>query len=132
MAFKVKKRGKLTYYYNGERPVLSALDALFVHGETDSMPMHTMGTMIVDPSTLPSGRFDVEHLRRTLEAHIHLMPPWRQRLIEAPLDLGQPWLVDDPEFRVENHLHRAALPSPGSLRELAEFVAQEEMGRHSG
>jgi hypothetical protein len=25
MAFKVKKRGKLTYYYEGERPVLSAL-----------------------------------------------------------------------------------------------------------
>jgi hypothetical protein len=25
MAFKVKKRGKLTYYYNGDRPVLSAL-----------------------------------------------------------------------------------------------------------
>ena len=25
MAFNVKKRGKLTYYYNGEKPVLSAL-----------------------------------------------------------------------------------------------------------
>ena len=25
MAFQVKKRGKLTYYYNGDRPVLSAL-----------------------------------------------------------------------------------------------------------
>ena len=25
MAFNVKKRGKLTYYYNGDRPALSAL-----------------------------------------------------------------------------------------------------------
>ncbi len=25
MAFNVKKRGKLTYYYNGDKPVLSAL-----------------------------------------------------------------------------------------------------------
>ena len=25
MAFNVKKRGKLTYYYNGEHPTLSAL-----------------------------------------------------------------------------------------------------------
>ncbi len=25
MAFNIKKRGKLTYYYNGDNPVLSAL-----------------------------------------------------------------------------------------------------------
>ena len=25
MAFNIKKRGKLTYYYDGDRPVLSAL-----------------------------------------------------------------------------------------------------------
>lgn len=105
------------------RRQLSALDAVFIHAETDAMPMHSMGTMIIDPSTLPSGRFDAEHMRRTMEARIHLTPPWRQRLIEVPLNLGQPWLVDDPDFRVENHLRRAALPSPGSLRELAEFVA---------
>ena len=33
----------------------------------------------------------------SLEARIHLLPPWRQRLIEVPLDLGRPWLVDDPD-----------------------------------
>ena len=31
---------------------LSALDAMFVHAETPTMPMHTLGTMILDPSTL--------------------------------------------------------------------------------
>ena len=103
---------------------LSALDAVFIHAETEAMPMHTMGTMIIDPSTLPSGEFDMDHVRRTMQERIHLTPPWRQRLIEVPLNLGHPWLVDDPGFRVENHLYRAALPSPGSLRELAEFVAE--------
>jgi len=83
-----------------------------------------MGTMIVDPSTLPTGRFDAEHLRCSLEARIHLLPPWRQRLVEVPLGLGRPWLVDDPEFHIENHLYRAALPAPGSIRELADFVGQ--------
>jgi WS/DGAT/MGAT family acyltransferase len=104
---------------------LTGLDAVFVHGETETMPMHTMGTMIIDPSTLPSGRFDIDHMRRSMEARIHLMPPWRQRLIEVPFAIDQPMLVDDPDFSIENHLHRAALPSPGSLHELAEFVADQ-------
>jgi WS/DGAT/MGAT family acyltransferase len=107
---------------------LTALDGVFVHGETPTMPMHTMGTMIIDPTTMPSGRFDIGHVRRTMEARIHLMPPWRQRLMEVPFALDQPLLVDDPDFRIEDHLHRAALPAPGSLRELGEFVA-EQAGR---
>lgn len=102
---------------------LSGLDTLFVLGETASMPMHTLGTMIIDPATLPSGRFDHAHVCDTLKRRLHLIPPWRQRLVEVPLSLGNPILADDPDFRVEEHVHRAALPSPGSLRELADFVA---------
>lgn len=102
---------------------LSPLDAVFVYGETPSMPMHSLGTMIIDASTLPTGRFDFEHVCRTLERRLHLTPPWRQRLIEVPLGLDHPILVDDPDFRVENHVRRAALPSPGTRRELADLVA---------
>ena len=55
----------------------------------------------------------------TIASRLHRMPPFRQRLLEVPFGLGHPWLVDDPEFRVENHVHHVAVPSPGSLRELA-------------
>lgn len=106
-----------------DRRRLSPQDAMYVHAETAAMPMHTLGTMVIDPSTLPTGRFDHEHVLRAMERRIHLMPPWRQRLLEVPLGLDQPLFVDDPDFRVEDHVHRAALPAPGSLRELAEFVA---------
>ena len=36
--------------------------------------------------------------------------------------LGHPVWVDDPEFDIDNHLRRAALPSPGGMHELAEFT----------
>jgi WS/DGAT/MGAT family acyltransferase len=85
--------------------------------------MHTLGTMIVDPSTLSGGRFDYAHLRETILQHIHLTPPWRQRLVEVPFGLDHPMLIDDPDFCIDDHLHRAALPSPGTMRELADFVA---------
>jgi WS/DGAT/MGAT family acyltransferase len=101
---------------------LSGEDAVFVYAETPSMPMHTMGTLILDPSTVSDGDFDYARVVRTIESRIHLIPPFRQRLIEVPLGLDHPVLADDPDFRVENHVHRSALPSPGTLRELAELV----------
>jgi WS/DGAT/MGAT family acyltransferase len=101
---------------------LSGVDAIFVYGETRSMPMHTMGTVILDPSGVPGFGFD--RITETVAARIHLIPPFRQRLLEVPLGIGHPVLVDDPDFRVENHLHRLAVPAPGGLRELAEIVGE--------
>jgi len=101
---------------------LSGQDAVFVYGETASMPMHTIGTVILDPSDVPGGRFGFEEIVATLESRVHLVPPFRQRLLEIPLGFGHPMLVDDPEFRVAHHVHRLAVPAPGTLRELAEIV----------
>jgi WS/DGAT/MGAT family acyltransferase len=102
---------------------LSGQDAVFVYGETPSMPMHTVGTLILDPSGVPGG-FGLEQIAQTVAARVHRMPPFRQRLLEVPLGLGHPLLVDDPDFRLENHLHRLAVPAPGGMRELAEIVSE--------
>jgi WS/DGAT/MGAT family acyltransferase len=101
---------------------LSGEDAVFVYAETPSMPMHTLGTTILDPAGAPGGAFGFERIVATVASRLHLVPPFRQRLLEIPLGLGHPVLVDDPGFRIENHLHRIAVPAPGSLRELAEVV----------
>lgn len=101
---------------------LSGQDAMFVYAETSTMPMHTMGTIILDGSDMP-GDFGFEEIMRTIASRIHLMPPFRQRLLEVPFGLGHPILVDDPEFDLANHLHRLAVPSPWTLRELAILVA---------
>jgi diacylglycerol O-acyltransferase len=99
---------------------LSGNDAIYLYGESDSMPMHTLGTMIVDASQQPG--FDFDHVLATLRSRIHLMPPFRQRLLEIPFDLGNPMLADDPDFRIENHVRRIGAPAPGGLRELSEVV----------
>ena len=101
---------------------LSGNDAVFLYMETPTMPMHTMGTMILDPSDLPGG-FDHERAVQTIRARIHLLPPFRQRLLEIPFGLGHPVLVDDPDFRVEDHVRRMGVPAPGGMPELAEVVA---------
>jgi len=101
---------------------LSGEDAVFVYAETPSMPMHTLGTTILDPAGAPGGAFGFDRIVATVASRLHLVPPFRQRLLEIPLGLGHPVLVDDPGFRIENHLHRIAVPAPGSLRELAGIV----------
>jgi WS/DGAT/MGAT family acyltransferase len=40
----------------------------------------------------------------------------------VPVDLDRPYLEDDPHFDVDNHIHRIAVPSPGSMRELGELT----------
>jgi WS/DGAT/MGAT family acyltransferase len=103
---------------------LTGEDAIFVHAETASLPMHTLGTLILDPSTVPGGRFDRAHVIRHVKRRVHKLPPFRQRLLDTPLGLGTPVLADDPDFRVENHVRRVRVRKPGTLRKLAEIVGE--------
>jgi hypothetical protein len=41
----------------------------------------------------------------------------------VPLNLGRPTWVEDPDFDLDYHLHRAVVPAPGGDRETADVVA---------
>jgi WS/DGAT/MGAT family acyltransferase len=101
---------------------LTALDAAFLSLETPAAHMQVMGIAIVDPTTSARG-FSYEHVRDLLEQRLHLVQPFRRRLVEVPLGLHAPLWIEDPDFDLDYHLRRAALPAPGSERELAAFVA---------
>ena len=98
---------------------VSSLDAGMLYAETPEMPMHTMGVLILETPKSPV----FQGLKRVLEERLHLLAPFRRRLVEDPLQLGDPHWIEDPEFSVDNHLSRSAVPSPGSMRELGELVA---------
>jgi diacylglycerol O-acyltransferase len=98
---------------------VSSLDAGMLYAETAEMPMHTMGVLVLEPPDKPI----FERLRRVIEERLPLLAPFRRRVVEGPLQIGDPHWIEDPEFSVDNHLHRAAVPSPGGMRELTELVA---------
>lgn len=103
--------------------VLSTLDTLFASMETSRWPLHGGGVMILDPSTAVeplSFAGVMDHLRRALPD----MPPLRRRLVQVPLGISDPYWVEDPEFRLERHLHRIAVPAPGDDHALQELVSQ--------
>src|SRR5271167_374240 len=102
---------------------LTGLDASFLYMETPTLHMHVSFTAVFDPSTVPGG-YSFRRMRAHINERIPLLPVFQRRLVEVPFRLGHPIWVDDPEFDIDNHLRRAAIPSPGGMRELAEFTAE--------
>jgi diacylglycerol O-acyltransferase len=102
---------------------LSGLDASFLYFETPSMHMHIAMTAVFDPSTMPGG-YDFDRIKEGIASRLHLVPPFRRRVVEVPFRLHHPLWVEDPDFDLDYHIRRAAVPSPGGPQELAELAAQ--------
>ena len=101
---------------------LSATDSTFVYFETRSMLLHNTAVLLFDPDSVPGG-YSFDRVRTLMASRVLGIPAYRRRLVQVPLDLGRPVWTDDPDFDLDAHLHRRGLPSPGSLAELAHFVA---------
>ena len=106
---------------HGQR--LSSLDAAFLEMESATRPMHVGGLLVFDP---PEGdrSFSFASFLDLVRARLHLVPRYRQKVIEPPLRLGGPVWVDDPDFDLSYHVRHAALPSPGSTAQLNEYAAR--------
>jgi diacylglycerol O-acyltransferase len=102
---------------------LTGMDASFLYLETPTNHMHVAATAVFDPSTVPGG-YSFEKVRDLVESRLHLLPPFRRRLLTIPFALHHPLWVEDPDFDLEYHVRRAALPAPGGEAELAEFAEQ--------
>ena len=65
-----------------------------------------------------------ESLRETISSRLHLLPPYRRKLVEVPLGLDRPYWIEDPDFDLDFHLRHIAVPPPGNLQQQAELVAR--------
>src|SRR3979411_1238965 len=100
---------------------LSGMDASFLYMETPSQLAHVVGTIILDPSA--GEGFSYDRMVEVLRNRLLLLEPFRRRLVTVPLNLGHPVWIEDPDFDLESHIHRVAVRPPGTMRELAEIVA---------
>jgi WS/DGAT/MGAT family acyltransferase len=91
---------------------LTGQDASFLYNETPTQHMHTLKIAVVDPTTVPGG-YSFDTVRAVLEERLHLLPPFRRRIVDVPLQLSHPWWIEDPNFDIDHHLHRTTLPAPG-------------------
>src|SRR5256714_11782166 len=103
---------------------LPSLDAQFLAVESRGTYGHVAGLGIYDPSTAPGGKLDIQDICRTVEERLHLLPPFRWKLVEVPFGLDLPYWVEDPDFDLDFHVRDSAVPPPGDDRQLAETVAR--------
>jgi len=103
---------------------LSGIDSVFLAIERPETQMNVVGTLVLRPEG--SRREFLEGpLPARLSERLAQLPPLRRRIASAPLGLGNPSWLEDPDFDVDEHIRRVRLPAPGSDRQLAEFVAQQ-------
>jgi diacylglycerol O-acyltransferase len=101
---------------------MSGIDPMFVYSETPVTPMEVAYACVFDPATAPDG-YSFEAVRAVLAERVPSLVAFRRRMMPVPFGLDHPRWVDDPDFDLDNHLHRVALPAPGGEAELRAMVA---------
>ena len=102
---------------------LSLFDQMFYKLDEAGVVSPVMqGAVVLDPSG--AGRpLDADLLAAHIGARLQQIPLLRQKLVRAPLGLGDLRAVEDPDFDLADHVTRATLADPGDQ---AAFVAYLE------
>jgi WS/DGAT/MGAT family acyltransferase len=98
---------------------LTALDTGFLHLERSGAHMHVAAIFVFEGEP-PA----YDELVEAIEARMHLVPRYRQKLAYVPLGQGRPVWVDDPHFNLRYHLRHSALPEPGSDEQLKNLAGR--------
>ncbi len=102
---------------------LTGSDATFLYLQNASSHMEVSAVVLIDPSGIEGG-FSFDRAREVIATRLHLVPPFRRRLVHVPFELDTPRWIEDPDFDLDYHLRRAALPAPGGRAELDDLVGQ--------
>lgn len=97
---------------------MSDIEALMWNVEKDPYLSSVFGSV-----TIFDAPVDVDRLRRRMQRAVLLVPRLRQRVVSALGRLAPPEWQDDPDFDLDFHLRRIALPAPGSERQLFDLAA---------
>jgi WS/DGAT/MGAT family acyltransferase len=103
---------------------LTSLDAQFLAVETPRTYGHVGGLAVYDPSAAPGGKLGMPDVCTLVAERLHMLPPFRWRLVEVPFGLDHPYWVEDPDFDIDFHIRESAIPPPGDDRSLADVVAR--------
>lgn len=97
------------------REQMSPVDVAWLRMDRPTNLMLIVGVMIFD------GPLPYETLRRRVAERFAALPRFRQR----PRDgAGPPYWEEDPDFDLDAHLHRSALPAPAGKAELEAMVGE--------
>jgi WS/DGAT/MGAT family acyltransferase len=96
---------------------LSEHDASFLYADTIHANSNVTFVQIYDQSTVPGGTLRFKAILAHIESRLHRSPIFRSKLLRVPLELDDPYWVEDEYFDLEYHVRHIALPKPGDWRQ---------------
>lgn len=96
---------------------MSPVDSAWLHMEDPTNLMMVTGVSLLEKPV------DYERFRKTLEVRLLSLDRFTMRIVESRLPVGTPHWEVDPNFDLDAHIHRVALPEPGDIVELQRFVS---------
>lgn len=99
---------------------LSTDDLMSLASERGSTPMQVGAVLLLGSN----GGFDPTALVDTIGDRVPRVPRLRQRLLRVTPGLGRPVWVDDPDFRIVNHVSIVACPEPGGTQAVLDLAAR--------
>ena len=97
---------------------LSIVDASLLNSEHAATPLQMGGVGLFDAG------LEYATVAAVLERRLDRIPLARRRVQFAPPGAGRPVWVDDTEFDLSYHLRHAALPAPGDMGQLGQFLSR--------
>ena len=97
---------------------MSDAEALMWNVEKDPWLNPSGGTLVLLDRPL-----DVDHFRGQIAAAVAAVPRLRERVTAGVGRFSPPVWTSDPEFELDYHIRRIALPAPGTERQLLDLVA---------
>jgi diacylglycerol O-acyltransferase / wax synthase len=101
----------------GQPDELSPVDYLLYRGE--ARPATRSAFLDVEILDRPA---DWARLREALDRASRVVVRMRQKVVIPPLPVTSPRWVIDPDFDLDYHVRRVALPAPGTLRQLLDLA----------
>jgi diacylglycerol O-acyltransferase / wax synthase len=105
---------------------LTAQDLCMLWPDDVGWPQDIGALLIVEGGSLvgPDGRIRVHALRDFIDARLHRVPRFRQRLYMPRRGLGWPLWVDASTFDVADHVNVLPVPAPGGEAQLLHLMEQ--------
>jgi diacylglycerol O-acyltransferase / wax synthase len=92
--------------------LLGPVDTAFFYVDSPQTPMN-LGAL-----TIFEGRIDFTEFKLLIDSRIHRAPLYQKRVIQPPMNVGQPAWMPDPNFCIDRHLFRVKLSAPGNDEQL--------------
>ncbi|WNC74237.1 WS/DGAT domain-containing protein [Thalassotalea psychrophila] len=108
---------------------LHSVDRLFLDIENAETSAGITAVYFYDPSGLPNGTFSLDLIVEYLDQIMKTIPVMCGKLYRTPLDLDNPYLVEQQDFHARDHIKHYQMQNSTCMKELSKVTNQYQYAK---